>query len=67
MSEFPIFKLRERFWAGTWEVRATYRDLTHVRLEGTKRECQDWLLAKIMATPIDELFAPDPDAEVMSC
>ena len=65
MNESPIFKLREMYWAGTWQVRATYRDIVHVRLEGTKKECQAWLLARIMATPIDQLFAHDPE-EVMS-
>lgn len=60
MSESPIFRLHECYWAGVWQVRATYRDIVHIRREGTKRECREWLLAHIMATPIDELFEEVP-------
>ena len=48
--ESPTFKLRERYWSGTWQVRVTLRDVIHVRLEGTKRECREWLVAHMLAT-----------------
>ena len=70
-GEAPTTRLHENYWLETWEVRANRpleADETvpgfDVICAGSRNRCSEFLLAHIMATPIEELFAADP--EVMS-
>ena len=61
--EETIIRIRHNYWADVWEVRETAPSQADelvprfdVLCAGTKKRCEAFLLAAIMATPIDELF-----------